>query len=80
MSASLIYANVYPVPAVVTVAADIAPAVIVTEATPPDPSPRIGIALIVEPDEVLNPDPPPVLYLTHHLQRQLKLWNLLIHE
>ena len=50
MSASLIYANVYPVPAVVTVAADIAPAVIVTEATPPDPSPLIGIFDIVDPD------------------------------
>ena len=53
MSASLIYAKVYPVPAVVTVAAVIAPELIVTEATPLQPSPRIGIAEIVEPEDVL---------------------------
>ena len=58
MSASLIYAKVYPVPAVVTVAAEIAPELIVTEATPPLPSPRIGIAEIVEPEDVLKLDPP----------------------
>ena len=37
ISASLIYAKVYPVPAVVTVAAEIAPELIVTEATPLEP-------------------------------------------
>ena len=42
----------YPVPAVVTVAAVIAPELIVTEATPLEPSPRIGIAEIVEPEDV----------------------------
>ena len=57
MSASLIYAKVYPVPAVVTVAAVIAPELIVTEATPL-PSPRIGIPEIVEPEDVLKLDPP----------------------
>ena len=44
----------YPVPAVVTVAAEIAPELIVTEATPLEPSPRIGIAEIVEPEDVLK--------------------------
>ena len=58
MSASRIYAKVYPVPAVVTVAVAIAPELIVTEATPLEPSPRIGIAEIDEPEDVLNPDPP----------------------
>ena len=45
-------------PAVVTVAVAIAPELIVTEATPLEPSPRIGIADIVEPEDVLKPDPP----------------------
>ena len=48
----------YPVPAVVTEAAVIAPEPIVTEATPLDPSPRIGIPEIVEPEDVLKLDPP----------------------
>ena len=55
ISASLIYAKVYPVPAVVTVAAEIAPEPIVTEATPLEPSPRIGIPVIVVPEDVLKP-------------------------
>ena len=53
ISALLMYAKVYPVPAVVTVAAVIAPELTVTEAIPPEPSPRIGIAEIVEPEDVL---------------------------
>ena len=48
----------YPVPAVVTVALAIAPELITTEATPLAPSPRIGIAEIVEPEDVLKLDPP----------------------
>ena len=36
----------------------IAPELIVTEAIPPEPSPRIGIAEIVEPDDVLKLDQP----------------------
>ncbi len=48
----------YPVPAVVTEAAVIAPELIVTEATPLEPSPRIGIAEIVEPEDVLKLEPP----------------------
>ena len=43
----------YPVPAVVTLAAEIAPELIVTEAIPLAPSPRIGIPVIVEPVERL---------------------------
>ena len=39
-------------------AAVIAPELIVTEATPLEPSPRIGIAEIVEPEDVLKLEPP----------------------
>ena len=73
ISASLIYAKVYPEPAVVTVAV-IAPELIVTEAIPPVPSPRIGIAEIVEPEDVLKLDPPEQqlrLCLTHHQRQQM---------
>ena len=73
ISASLIYAKVYPVPAVVTSAAVIAPELIVTEATPPEPSPRIGIPDIVEPEDVLKLEhqQQPRLCLTHHQRQQL---------
>ena len=47
----------YPVPAVVTETAVIEPEAIVTEATPPLPSPRIGIAEIVDPEESVKFDP-----------------------
>ena len=52
ISASLIVAKVYPDPAVVTEAAVITPPVCVTSQMPPVPSPRIGIAVIVEPEDV----------------------------
>ena len=48
----------YPVPAVVTVTAEIAPEAIVTVQIPPEPSPRIGIAVIVEPVDKVYDDPP----------------------
>ena len=38
----------------------IAPELIVTEAIPPEPSPRIGIAEIVEPEDVLKLYPPAI--------------------
>ena len=53
ISAFVIYAKVYPVPAVVIETADTAPELIVTEATPDEPSPRIGIAEMVEPEDVV---------------------------
>ncbi len=43
----------YPVPAVVIETDATAPELITTEATPDEPSPRIGIAEIVAPAEVL---------------------------
>ena len=43
----------YPVPAVVIETDATAPEAITTEATPDEPSPQIGIAEIVAPEEVL---------------------------
>ena len=49
----------YPVPAVVTVAAEIAPEEIVTEQTPLEPSPRIGTFVTTRSAVIAQAFPPP---------------------